>query len=162
MPASRQATGVAFPCAIDTSIWRSSVTICSALNLLFGMASSFPSSFSHTAWSENAPSGHDLAQIGPLAGSSIEHFEKEEFVDNEKQKYCADNQPHDSKASHASRTLQLAIRAPAVASELDECASPLLIEKILQQYFRLCKRGESKSIMPTMIIPRFQTSLLNN
>src|SRR5450830_1640037 len=37
MPASRQATGVGFPCAIDTSIWRSSVTICSALNLFFGM-----------------------------------------------------------------------------------------------------------------------------
>jgi hypothetical protein len=37
MPASRQATGVEFPCAIDTSIWRSSVTICSALNLFFGM-----------------------------------------------------------------------------------------------------------------------------
>src|SRR5450631_3396775 len=37
MPASRQATGVGLPCAIDTSIWRSSVTICSALNLFFGM-----------------------------------------------------------------------------------------------------------------------------
>jgi hypothetical protein len=37
IPASRQATGVGFPCAIDTSIWRSSVTICSALNLFFGM-----------------------------------------------------------------------------------------------------------------------------
>src|SRR5450755_2571879 len=37
MPASRQATGVGFPYAIDTSIWRSSVTICSALNLFFGM-----------------------------------------------------------------------------------------------------------------------------
>src|SRR5476651_1065719 len=37
MPASRQATGVRLPCAIDTSIWRSSVTICSALNLFFGM-----------------------------------------------------------------------------------------------------------------------------
>jgi hypothetical protein len=37
MSASRQAPGVAFTCAIDTSIWRSSVTICSALNLFFGM-----------------------------------------------------------------------------------------------------------------------------
>jgi hypothetical protein len=37
MPASRQATGVGLRCAIDTSIWRSSVTICSALNLFFGM-----------------------------------------------------------------------------------------------------------------------------
>jgi hypothetical protein len=37
IPASRQATGVAFPCAIETSIWRSSVTICSALNRFFGM-----------------------------------------------------------------------------------------------------------------------------
>ena len=43
IPASRQATGVGLPCAIDTSIWRSSVTICSALNLFFGMTSSFPS-----------------------------------------------------------------------------------------------------------------------
>jgi hypothetical protein len=31
--AARQASGVDLPCAIDTSIWRSSVTICSALNL---------------------------------------------------------------------------------------------------------------------------------
>jgi hypothetical protein len=37
MPASRQATGVGFPYASNTSIWRSSVTICSALNLFFGM-----------------------------------------------------------------------------------------------------------------------------
>jgi hypothetical protein len=37
VPASRQATGADLPCAIDTSIWRSSVTICSALNLFFGM-----------------------------------------------------------------------------------------------------------------------------
>jgi hypothetical protein len=29
--------GAALPCAINTSIWRSSVTICSALNLFFGM-----------------------------------------------------------------------------------------------------------------------------
>jgi hypothetical protein len=29
--------GVEFPCAIDASIWRSNVTICSALNLFFGM-----------------------------------------------------------------------------------------------------------------------------
>jgi hypothetical protein len=41
--AVRQASGADLPCAIDTSIWRSSVTICSALNLFFGMASSFPS-----------------------------------------------------------------------------------------------------------------------
>src|ERR1700686_366625 len=37
MPASRQASGADLPCAINTSIWRSSVTICSALNLFFGM-----------------------------------------------------------------------------------------------------------------------------
>jgi hypothetical protein len=43
IPASRQASGAALPCAINTSIWRSSVTICSALNLFFGMTSSFPS-----------------------------------------------------------------------------------------------------------------------
>jgi hypothetical protein len=46
------------PCAIDTSIWRSSVTICSALNLFFGMTGSFPSSFSHNAWFKKARSGH--------------------------------------------------------------------------------------------------------
>src|ERR1700694_2615445 len=57
MPASRQATGVGLPCAIDTSIWRSSVTICSAPNLFFGMTGSFPSSFSHNAWSKKARSG---------------------------------------------------------------------------------------------------------
>jgi len=37
IPASRQATGADLPCAIDTSIWRCSVTICSALNHFFGM-----------------------------------------------------------------------------------------------------------------------------
>jgi hypothetical protein len=37
MPTSRQASGADLPCAINTSIWRSSVTICSALNLFFGM-----------------------------------------------------------------------------------------------------------------------------
>jgi hypothetical protein len=58
IPASRQATGVGLPCAIDTSIWRSSVTICSALNLFFGMTGSFPSSFSHNAWYKKARSGH--------------------------------------------------------------------------------------------------------
>ena len=34
---------VALPCAINTSIARSTVTICSALNLVFGITSSFPS-----------------------------------------------------------------------------------------------------------------------
>jgi hypothetical protein len=38
--AARQASGAGLPCAIDTSIWRSSVTICSALNLFFGLPSS--------------------------------------------------------------------------------------------------------------------------
>src|SRR5450830_1801668 len=66
MPASRQATGVGLPCAIDTSIWRSNVTICSALNLFFGMTSSFPSSFSHNAWSRKARAGHYRG--------AIEHF----------------------------------------------------------------------------------------
>jgi len=37
MPASRQAIGADFSYAIDTSNWRSSITICSALNLFFGM-----------------------------------------------------------------------------------------------------------------------------
>jgi hypothetical protein len=37
IPASRQAAGVAFLCVIDTPIWRSSVTIYSALNLVFGI-----------------------------------------------------------------------------------------------------------------------------
>jgi hypothetical protein len=57
IPASRQAIAVGLPCAIDTSIWRSSVTICSALNLFFGMTGSFPSSFSHNAWFKKARSG---------------------------------------------------------------------------------------------------------
>jgi hypothetical protein len=37
MPASRHATAADFLCTIDILIWRSSVTICSALNLFFGM-----------------------------------------------------------------------------------------------------------------------------
>jgi hypothetical protein len=37
MPAFWQATGVGLPCAIETSIWRRSITICSALNLFFGI-----------------------------------------------------------------------------------------------------------------------------
>src|ERR1019366_1898981 len=37
IPASRQASGADLPCTINTSIWGSSVTICSALNLFFGM-----------------------------------------------------------------------------------------------------------------------------
>src|SRR5450755_711304 len=63
IPASRQATGVGLPCAIDTSIWRSSITICSAPNLFFGMTGSFPSSFSHNAWSKKARSGHKTNQV---------------------------------------------------------------------------------------------------
>jgi hypothetical protein len=35
--AHAQATGIGVLCAIETSIWRSSVTICSAPNLFFGM-----------------------------------------------------------------------------------------------------------------------------
>src|SRR5664280_3143434 len=66
MPASRQASGADLPCAIDTSIWRSSVTICSALNLFFGMTGSFPSSFSHNAWSKKARSGHALESFPSL------------------------------------------------------------------------------------------------
>jgi hypothetical protein len=38
MPESRQATGTGLPRAIDTSIWRSGATICSALNLFSGVA----------------------------------------------------------------------------------------------------------------------------
>jgi N-acetylglucosaminyldiphosphoundecaprenol N-acetyl-beta-D-mannosaminyltransferase len=41
--ASRQAFGADFPCAINTSIWRSSVTICSALKLFFDVIGSLPS-----------------------------------------------------------------------------------------------------------------------
>src|SRR6202142_3044915 len=44
-------TGADLSCAIDTSTWRSSVTICSALNLFFGMTKApFQDSFSQTAW----------------------------------------------------------------------------------------------------------------
>jgi hypothetical protein len=42
------------PCAIDTLIWRSSVTIYSALNFFFGMAGSFPS-YSLTAVGSKKP-----------------------------------------------------------------------------------------------------------
>jgi hypothetical protein len=37
IPASGQAVTADLSCAINTSIWRSSVIICSELNLLFGM-----------------------------------------------------------------------------------------------------------------------------
>jgi hypothetical protein len=36
-PASRQASDIDFPCAVATSIWQSSTTTCSALNLFFGV-----------------------------------------------------------------------------------------------------------------------------
>jgi hypothetical protein len=51
MPASRQATGVGFPCAINTSIWRSSVTICPALNLFFRLTRApLHAHFFHKLW----------------------------------------------------------------------------------------------------------------
>jgi hypothetical protein len=43
--------------AINTSIWRSSVTICSSLNLFFGMTNLLSKLFSHNAWSKKAKSG---------------------------------------------------------------------------------------------------------
>jgi hypothetical protein len=55
--APRQAIGAALPCAIDTSIWRSIVTICSALNLFFGMSKLLSKLFSHIAWFKKARSG---------------------------------------------------------------------------------------------------------
>ncbi|HZL38931.1 MAG TPA: hypothetical protein VFC45_01470 [Pseudolabrys sp.] len=63
--AVRQASGADLPRAIDPSIWRSTIAICSALNLFFGMTSSFPSSFSHNAWFKKARAGHKL-NVGPL------------------------------------------------------------------------------------------------
>jgi hypothetical protein len=47
MPASRHAICVDFPWLIATSIWRSNVTICSALNLFFGMTFFFSKSVSN-------------------------------------------------------------------------------------------------------------------
>jgi hypothetical protein len=37
IPASRHAIGVDLPCDIKTSIWRSKITICSALKRFFGI-----------------------------------------------------------------------------------------------------------------------------
>jgi|SRR5665213_1561981 len=62
IPASRQAIGVEFPCDIDTSMWRSSLTICSAAILFFGMTSSFSSSFSHKVWFKKARSDQRSGQ----------------------------------------------------------------------------------------------------
>src|SRR5271170_2029263 len=52
-----QACGVVFPFAIPTSIWRSNVTICSALYLLFGISSRPPREFSLTSAGTKRP-GH--------------------------------------------------------------------------------------------------------
>src|SRR5476651_2629792 len=65
MPASRQATGVGLPCAIDTSIWRSSVTICSALNLFFGMTQAPFQAHSLTTLGSKKP-GQVSARVCPL------------------------------------------------------------------------------------------------
>ena len=46
-----------FACAIDTSIWRSSVTICSALNRFFGMSKLLSKLLSRSAWFKKARSG---------------------------------------------------------------------------------------------------------
>jgi hypothetical protein len=67
--ASRQAIGAALPCDINTSIWRSNITICSALNLFFGLPGPFPSSSSHNAWSKKARSGHFIALAENIAGA---------------------------------------------------------------------------------------------
>lgn len=42
----------------QTSIWRSSTTICSALNRFFGITKLLACPFSHKAWSKNPPAGH--------------------------------------------------------------------------------------------------------
>jgi hypothetical protein len=56
-------TGADLSCAIDTSIRRSSVTICSALNLFFGITKApFQDSYSQTAWHKKARSGQQLDQ----------------------------------------------------------------------------------------------------
>jgi hypothetical protein len=66
-----------FALPIDTSIWRSTVTICSALNLFFGMTSSFPSLFSHNAWFKKARSGQSppssLWNLVALAVLALHH-----------------------------------------------------------------------------------------
>ena len=68
IPASRQASGAVLPCAINTSIWRSAVTICSALNLFFGITKLLSRPFSHNAWSKKARSGrsHSHNNIGSV------------------------------------------------------------------------------------------------
>ena len=87
MPASRQATGVGFPCAIDISIWRSSVTICSALNLFFGMTQAPFQAHSLTTLGSKSPGRskyrvHDLAIVNPSALSTFrqQRFEKRPFL----------------------------------------------------------------------------------
>ena len=42
-------------CAINTPIWRSGVTICSAMNILFGITQAPFQLFSHNAWFRKGP-----------------------------------------------------------------------------------------------------------
>ena len=99
IPASRQAIAVGLPCAIDTSIWRSSVTICSALNLFFGMTGSFPSSFSHNAWFKKARSGQ----------TDRDGFDSEQAILWQNRNTCYDN---------AGKPLRISWMPVAVSSEL--------------------------------------------
>jgi len=69
MPASRQATSADFSYAIDTSIWRSSVTICSALNLFFGMTKApFQAHFLTSLGPKKARAGHLAAGAWKIGG----------------------------------------------------------------------------------------------
>jgi hypothetical protein len=54
-------SGADLPCAIDTSIWPSSVTICSALNLFFGMTKApFKDKVFHKTCSKKSPVSSEL------------------------------------------------------------------------------------------------------
>jgi hypothetical protein len=90
MAAFRQASGADLLCAIKASIWRSSVTICSALNLFFGITRPFPSPLSHDAWPNkarldlefvierrvvSAVSGVGNGALGGVAGHSLHRLD---------------------------------------------------------------------------------------
>jgi len=55
--AARQVSGIDLLCAIGTSIWRSSVTICCALNVFFGTTNSLQRPGSHKSLSKKFRAG---------------------------------------------------------------------------------------------------------
>jgi hypothetical protein len=65
------------PCAIDTSIWRSSVTICSALNLFFGMTQAPYQAILSQRLVQKSP----VRSLAPSQQAAFNAFSKAVFAD---------------------------------------------------------------------------------